>query len=62
MIPSQLSNEADEYLDPEEFKEISTEGKGESRKLASLGLNLKSMPLPSFRRHCGTGGSVFLNI
>lgn len=57
MIPSQISNEVDEGLDLEEFKEISTEGSNESSKLASFGLNLKSMPLPSFRGHCGTGGS-----
>lgn len=62
MTPSQISNEANKYLDPEEFKEISTEGSGESSKLASFGLNLKSMLLPSFRGHCGTRRSVVLNI
>lgn len=62
VIPSQISDEADEYLDPEESKEISRKGSGENRELVSFGLNLKSTPLPSFRGHHRTGRSVFLNI
>lgn len=47
MILSKPSNEADERLDPEEFKEISTEGSGESSSCVlntSCVLNLKSRP------------------
>lgn len=63
MILSKPSNEADERLDPEEFKEISTEGSGESSSCVfntSCVLNLKSRPEP--RQHCGSGQSVFLNL
>lgn len=54
MIPSQISNEDSEHLDPEDFKAICSEGSRENRKLTSFGLNLKSTPSHGF------GGTVVL--
>lgn len=54
VIPSQISNEDSEHLDPEDFKAISSEEIRESRKLTSFGLNLKSTRFYSF------GGTMVL--